>query len=129
MIPLQQEFPPKIIAWMQAISKWEDALPSSNNPGNLKYTGLTRSWGALQGRPALDGGRFCQFLTIEAGQDALCNFLMLGCENQLLAFHQARTLEAFTKVFAGNPPQGYINGIAEDLGVPLSTDIASFLTA
>lgn len=127
MNPLAQ-FHPMIVKWSVAVGKWEDALPGSHNMGNLKYTSLTRSWGAIQGRAALDGGFFCQFETDLAGQVALCHFLTLGAENLLLAFHKARTLQTFTEVFAGNPPQGYINGIAEDLGVPLTTDVASFLT-
>lgn len=117
-----------ITTWAIAIAHWEGALPSSNNPGNLKYSTLTASWGATKGRQALDGGFFCQFATPKAGADALYNFLKLGCEGELIISHpQPCTLDQFTTRFAGNPPQGYKDGIAHDLGVPLTTDIKTFL--
>jgi hypothetical protein len=36
----------------------------------------------------------CQFSTLQAGTEALCDFLVLGCDDQLIAFHApaARTL-------------------------------------
>jgi hypothetical protein len=123
-------FPAKIVAWSKAIAVGEGATPESNNPGNLKYSGLTASWGAKQGRAATDGGYLCQFATPQAGQDALCNFLLLGCEDELIAFHtpEARTLGGFTKIYAGNPPQGYIDSIAAALAEPLSVQISTFLS-
>ena len=125
-IILATPFPPKIILWAQAIKKWEGSIDATN-PGNMKFSALTASWGATRGRPALDGGNFAVFKSPAAGFTALCHFLMLACEDQLTAYHNARTLEAFTRIYAGNPPQGYINGIAEMVGVPLSTDISTFL--
>lgn len=120
---------PTVQQWAAAIAKWEGADPASNNPGDLKYETLEASWGATKGRPATDGGFFCQFLTPEAGMTALVNFLTLGIQDELVAFHspEARTLSGFTKIFAGNPPQNYINGIAEMLNVPLDTQISTFL--
>ncbi len=112
----------KITQWAQAIVHWEGHFD-----GNLKYSTLTASWGATKGRPATDGGFFCEWQSEATGFLALVNFLTLGCENQLLDFHQSRTLESFTKVFAGNPPQGYIDGIAHDLDCPLDINIATFL--
>lgn len=128
-IPMKQ-FPQMITKWSEAIARWEGAEPSSNNPGNLKYSSLTASWGATKGRAAADDGFFCQFETLQEGQDALCNFLMLGADDELLDFHTpfARTLQGFTVIYAGNPPQGYINGISEYLGVPVDTQISTFLT-
>lgn len=122
-------FSAKIVAWAKAIQTGEGATPASNNPGNLKYSSLTASWGATQGRAATDGGHLCQFATPNAGMDALCNFLVLGCKDELAAFHSpaARTLQGFTEIYAGNPPQGYITRIAATIGVPLNTPIASFL--
>lgn len=117
----------KIYKWAKAIEHWEGASPLMNNPGNMKYSNLTASWGATQGRKAGDGGFFCQFPIYEMGFNALCNFLTLGAKNQLSSYHNARTLEAFTKIYAGNPPQGYINGIAGIIGVSLDTNIATFL--
>ncbi len=64
------------------------------------------------------------------GDTALGNFLTLGCEDELVAFHApaARTLAGFTVIYAGNPPQGYITGIEEMLGVPGTTQISTFLS-
>lgn len=117
----------KIHDWALAITAGEGATPASNNPGNLKYSNLTASWGGKKGRKATDGGFFCTFDTYDKGFEALCNFLTLGAQNQLIAFHHSRTLQAFTKVYAGNPPQGYIDAIGKRLGVPLTTDISTFL--
>lgn len=121
-------FPPKIMAWAHIIEIEEGAWPSLNNPGNLKASPLTLSWGASAGRKASDGGSIAKFPTYQMGRDALCKFLVLGCNNQLIAFHQARTIEEFTKVYAGNPPQGYIDAIINYLGVTPETLIETFLT-
>ena len=123
-------FPAKITAWAQIITKEEGANPTLHNPGNLKYSSLTELWGATPGPAAEDGGNLCQFVTEEAGLNALCNFLVLGCQDQLIAFHApaARTLEGFTVVYAGNPPQGYIDAIVAAMGVPSDTQISSFLS-
>lgn len=121
------KFSPMIIKWSEAIAHGEGASPASNNPGNLKFSTLTESWGAIKGRAASDGGFLCQFQSLQEGQNALCNFLKLGAENLLVAFHQARTLQSFTEVYAGNPPQGYIDVIGEMLGVSLETSVSTFL--
>jgi hypothetical protein len=126
----QTSVPPKIVAWAQIIAKEEGADPASNNPGNLKYSSLTASWGATQGRAATDGGYLCQFETPQAGLHALCNFLVLGCEDQLIAFHapEARALEGFTRIYAGNPPQGYIDAIVQAMGGDPNVQISTFLS-
>lgn len=120
----QTLMPNKIEQWAKAIAQWEGDI-TGHDAGNLKYTTLTKSWGATQGRPAQDGGHFALFK--DDGVPALCNFLTLGCENQLVAFHQARTFEAFTKIYAGNPPQNYIEGIRQIVGCQLDTDVSTFL--
>ena len=131
MPTVQQKFPAKITTWANAIGQGEGADPSSNNPGNLKYSTLTKSWGATPGRAATDGGYLCHFPTFVMGYDALCNFLMLGCENELIAFHaaSARTLEGFTKIYAGNPPQGYIDRIVAKMGGNPNVQISTFLNS
>jgi hypothetical protein len=118
---------PTIIQWANAIAKAEGAKASINNPGDLKVSTLTKSWGATNGFQATDGGWIAAFSTYEQGFQALVNFLTLGKENQLLAFHQARTLAAFTKVFAGNPPQGYYNTIYTELGVGANFNVTNFI--
>jgi hypothetical protein len=123
-------FPPMITKWIAAIKQWEGANPELHNGGNLKLTTLTKSWGATQGPAAADGGYLCQFRTEGIGDTALGNFLTLGCEDELVAFHApaARTLEGFTNIYAGNPPQGYIDGIIAMMGVPGGTEISTFLS-
>lgn len=125
--PMTVQFKPKVVTWAQGIQKWEGAKASLNNPGNLKYSTLTASWGGKPGDTALDGGSICQFATFDVGFIALCNFLTLGAEDELKAFHQSRTLELFSKVYAGNPPQTYIDGVAAALEVSIDTDVATFL--
>lgn len=127
--PVAQSGSSMIQRWANAIAAGEGANPASNNPGNLKYSTLTASWGATKGNAASDGGYLCHFATQDIGTRALCNFLTLGCENELIAFHSpaARTLEGFTEIYAGNPPQGYINKIVATLGVPANTQISTFL--
>ncbi len=116
----------KIYTWAHAIAKWEGDS-SGVNPGNLKYTTLTKTWGATQGRPAQDGGYFALFVSYGVGFSALCNFLTLACEGELIIAHKPCTFEQFTIRYAGNPPQNYIDGIREIVGCELSTDISSFL--
>jgi hypothetical protein len=122
-------FPAQITRWAAIISKEEGANPANHNPGNLAFSTLTHSWGAVQGPAKSDGGYLAKFADDNAGLTALCNFLVLGCEDQLLAFHapEARTLAGFTTVYAGNPPAGYLNAIIEAMGVPGTTDISTFL--
>jgi hypothetical protein len=124
------QFPPMIEKWITAVSQWEGANPALHNCGNLKYSTLTTSWGATKGPAASDGGHLCQFATDNAGEIALGNFLILGCQDELVAFHApaARTLKGFTVIYAGNPPEGYVNGIIADMGVPGDTEISTFLS-
>ena len=113
---------PKIYTWAKAIVKWEGHFD-----GNLKFTTLTKSWGATQGRPAQDGGHFCVWKDENAGFQALCNFLTLACEGELIIAHHPCTYYDFTVRFAGNPPTGYINGIMKEIDCNPTTDISTFL--
>ena len=126
--PSSSGFAPKILLWASAIAIGEGADPDSNNPGNLKISTLTASWGATKGRPASDGGFLCQFATLQDGQNALCNFLTLACEGELIISNpRPCSFQAFTEKYAGNPPMGYMVGIADRLGISLDTDIATLL--
>lgn len=123
-------YPPMITKWAQAIALAEGADLKLNNPGDLKLSSLTKSWGAVAGFTATDGGAIASFLTYTAGFNALCNFLQLGCEDELVAFHSAesRTLTGFMKIYAGKPPQNYINLIVGYLEVDPTVQISTFLT-
>ena len=130
--PVQAIKYPRIVAWANAIKQVEGFTSGSpsqvnNNPGNLGYTTLTASWGGMKSGAKSDGGYFCKFKDYNTGFQALCNFLILGAENQLLAFHQSRTLELFSEKY-GNTGIGYAQAIAKILNVPLSTDISTFLS-
>lgn len=125
--PGPQPVPQSIITWANAIKSQEGAKPELNNPGNLKVSSLTASWGATNGFQATDGGWIAKFETYDKGFYALCNFLILGCKDELIAFHQARTLEKFTNVYAGGPPPQYASNVANALGVSKYIDIATLL--
>ena len=123
---------PRIVAWANAIKLAEGWSPTSvsclnNNPGNLGYTTLTASWGGMKSGAKDDGGFFCKFKDYDTGFQALCNFLVLGAEDELKAFHQARTLGEFSSVY-GNTGLGYGQQIANILNVPLNSDISTFLS-
>jgi hypothetical protein len=126
----QPTFPPKILAWAAIIGKEEGADPSLNDPGDLKLSDLTKSWGAIQGFAAADGGFLAKFPTMQLGEIALCDFLVLGCQNELLAFHSpaARTLSGFMQIFAGNPPAAYTNAIVQAMGGDPNVQISTFLS-
>lgn len=126
--PAPASFPAKITQWAAIISKEEGANPANHNPGNLGYSTLTASWGAVKGPAKSDGGNLAVFQNDDAGLTALCNFLVLGCEDQLLDFHNTRTLQEFTAVYAGNPPQGYIDAIVQAMGGDPNVQISTFLS-
>lgn len=123
---------PTIVDWANAVKQeegWSVGSPSytHSNPGNLGYTTLTKSWGASQGAPKSDGGHFAFFQDYNTGFTALCNFLTLGAEDELRAFHQARTLGEFSGVY-GNTGLGYGQGIARTLGVSVDMLVSDFLS-
>lgn len=120
-------YPVRIIQWAQAIASQEGANPKFCNAGNLKFTTLTKSWGASPAFPAQDGGSIAKFQTAQQGMNALCNFLWLGAENELIAFHDARTLADFTKVYAGNPPPSYLENVCARMNVLPDILVSTFL--
>lgn len=126
--PVTENKPTKIEILANAIAKWEGDTQGTN-PGNIKFSSLTQSWGAKKGRKATDGGYFAIFNSKEQGFIALCNFLTLGCKDQLKYFHKPedRLLGGFLKKFAGNPDIKYIKGIAKEVGCSLETNMKDFL--
>jgi hypothetical protein len=118
--------PTMIEKWAKAIARMEGDI-SGVNPGNLKFSPLIEKLGGKKGRKGSDGGYFALFESYDAGFKALCDFLTLACKDQLKSYHTARTFQKFTKIYAGNPPQNYINQIAKEIGVLLDTDISTFL--
>jgi hypothetical protein len=118
----------RIQEWANAIAVQEKGNPKFNNPGNLKLSTLTQSWGGKPAFQATDGGTICRFDTYEQGFAALCNFLNLACHDELKAFHVARNLRDFTEVYA-HPPAGshYAENVAIALKVDVNENISTFL--
>lgn len=128
---------PQIVAWAKAILVAEGgntSFPTIPQCGNLRYSAYVKSLGAIGHTPT---GNYAIFPDAASalGCDAngvlngkgLCQFLIDAAHNQLIPYHQARTLLAFTKIYAGNPPQGYIDRIAAQLKVAESIDISTLL--
>ncbi len=117
----------RITDWAVAVEHQEGARKDLNNPGDLKVSTLTASWGCKPGFNAQDGGSIGRFDTYEQGFTALCNFLTLGAEDELRAFHHARTLGSFMNVY-GNPTDGhYSANIARELGCSVDTPVEELL--
>jgi hypothetical protein len=128
-VAVPTSFPPKISQWAAITAKEEGANAALHNPGNLAYSTLTASWGATQGPVKSDGGFLAQFPDENTGLTALCNFLVLGCQDELLAFHApaARTLGGFIDVYANDPPAGYKDAIVQQMGGDPNVQISTFL--
>lgn len=122
-------FSPMIVRWAHLIATFEGANPILCNPGNFKFSTLIASWGGVKAGAGSDGGFFAKFPTYDKGFTALCNFLTLGAENELLAYHQARTIKEFTLVYTNHPQPkyDYSDALIKGLGVTADTNIATFL--
>ena len=118
---------PMIYKWAKAIAPAEGARPDLNNPGDLKVTALTKTWGATNGFQATDGGWIAKFPTFQAGFQAQVNLLTLIAANEALNYHKDRTFQGVMTVYANHPLQSYIEQIAAQLGVPVTVDVGTFL--
>ena len=139
IIPPDQDLPPpappviplhsKIRRWALAVQGQEGFYTGSRsfknrNPGNLKFTAFTQSLGAT----GKDADNFCIFPTYDAGFEALCGFLTLAAQDKLKDYHQARTLQSFTQIYANPPPDHpYAENVANDLNCTVFTRIETFL--
>lgn len=128
--PTMPTQPTMIEKWADIIADEEGAIPALNNPGNFKYTTLMASWGGQKAGTGSDGGYFCRFPTPVMGRQALINFLTLGCEDELIAYHNARTIKEFTLVYTNHPKPAfdYSDTLIKRLGVTADTNIATFLS-
>ena len=66
-----------------------------NNPGNIKFGGFARKYGAIQGQSATDGGHFAIFPDIETGRQAMQDLLQGPTYSDL-------TLEQAMRRWSGN---------------------------
>lgn len=125
--------------WAKLIEKFEGAPKYLNNPGNFKYSPLIASWGGKKDVAGSDGGYFARFDTYEQGRQALVNFLILGCKNELKSYKtppkdhpnvNPRTIKGFTLVYTNfpTPKYDYSDNIIKGLGVSADTLISSFLS-
>lgn len=121
----------KIEKWAKAIQEFEGFGPNTrsyrnNNPGNLKYTGYTRSLGAV----GADTGGFSVFGTYAAGFEALKRFLGDAKSNKLISYRSTMTLAQFFAVYApssdNNDPDTYASFVAKRMGVAASDVIGNF---
>lgn len=92
------------------------------NPGNLKFTPLTASFGAI----GKDKDNFCIYPDYQTGFRALCSFLTLACENRLKAYKDC-TLDQFTEIYASPPNKNYVNNVAKKLNVSPNVFIKNLL--
>lgn len=129
--PAPPTHPSRIVEWARAMEKEEGSKPPkptdrskrNNNPGNLKYTSLTASFGAV----GKDPENFCIYPDYPTGFNALCSFLRLAAEDQLIPYKNARTLKEFISIYALPPNDGYANNVASELKVAVTTDISELL--
>ena len=118
---------PKLAIWAKEIERQEGGRPEhrnmrNHNPGNLKYTSYTASLGAVD----KDSGNFCIFPAYEQGFNALCQFLLDACNNQLKHYKDS-TLDQFTKIYANPLSRNYVRGVARVLGVNIDIKIKDLL--
>lgn len=134
---------PKIAAWAHAIAKAEggnEAYPSLKtlNPGNLRYTPYTKSLGATGHTPTLNFAIFPNAVTALGLEwndtltgTGLAQFLLDAANNKLIPYKKARTLKAFTLIYAQpklvNGRYPYIDSICADLKVEDSIDISTLV--
>lgn len=121
----------KINEWAEAIKKHEGYFPGSasyrnNNPGNFRCSGLVMGeFGATK-----CVNNLAVFPTYEKGWQALKQFLIYACTDQLRSYKKTMTLLDFYKVYAPsadkNNPLGYATAVAKDMGVSIDTKIGSF---
>jgi hypothetical protein len=109
--------------WIAAITQMEGALPSRNNPGNLRYIGQ---------QYAVNDGGFCKFDTYQHGYDALQNLLIRACNGQARpTYYPEMTLVEFYERYApssdNNNPVNYANFVAKKLGVTSATKIGDLV--
>ena len=125
---------PMLLKWCaaaQVYEGWSTNPPSrsctNNNPGNIEFVG--------QPNAVLENGhnpnRFAHFNTYTDGLQALYNLFLGACTGHSSIYHPTMTLLDFYNVYApssdGNNVNDYANSIASALGVPVTTQISTFV--
>lgn len=113
---------PKLDLWCAAIKKMEGALPSRNNPGNLRYVGQ---------QYAVNDRGFCKFDTYEHGYQALRTLIINACTGKYKMYNANGNLYDFYKVYApdsdGNNSKQYAEFVAKKIGVSPETIIKTLI--
>lgn len=118
----------RIEDWAKAIQKHEGWFPGSasqrnNNPGNFRCSSLVMGeFGATK-----CVNNLAVFPTYEKGWEALKQFLIYACTDQLKSYKSTMTLLEFYGKYApssdNNNPLNYASAVAKDLGVGIDTKI------
>ena len=129
--PLPEPNKPKVSKleeFAEAIKTFEGWYPGSRsyrnlNPGNLKYTSLVQSLGAI----GQDEGGFAKFIAYGDGFNALCDFIKFASEDRLLLYKNC-TIKSFFAVYS---PDGnslpYANFVAKKCEVPVETSLKTII--
>jgi len=105
--------------WREGTRSWRN-----NNPGNLKYTALTKELGAIN----QDNGGFCIFSSPANGLKALCDFLKLARDNKLKMYRGQMSLSEFVRVYVADANnESYLKNLTYILKLPPTTKLREFL--
>ena len=96
----------------------------NKNPGNLKYTHLTQSYGSVHyyGSIGHDSKNFCIFPDYQTGFNALQQFITDAASDKLAAYHSC-TIQSFFVSYSGD--QNEAKYVAKSLGLPLETKLST----
>ena len=125
---------PKLESWCKAAQEYEGWCEnppsrsySNNNPGNLEFNGQVNAKLETGHTP----NRFAHFNTYTDGFEALYNLFLRACSGQSRIYNPTMTLLDFYNVYApssdGNDVNAYATYIANALGVPVDTQICTFV--
>lgn len=114
---------------IQEFEGWNTTSRSfrNKNPGNLKYTSLTKELGAV----SCDVNNYAIFKNEESGYNALNYFVRLACENKLKDYKSNMTIWQFFIVYApsrdNNNPLKYALFVAKETGLDINDKIIELL--
>lgn len=119
--------PTKLDLWCQAATKMEDADPSLNNPGNIRF--VIGTWMAKLAVGEKNG--FCVFKDYATGYAVLKQFFTNAATGKSEIYHPTDTLIQFYEKYApssdNNNPIAYASFVASFIGVPDTTIISTLI--
>jgi hypothetical protein len=118
--------------WANAIQKYEGWYIGSrsyknNNPGNITYDAAIQL--GMVGVTGSDGGspNMAIFDTYENGFAGLELYITKACSGTWGLYPPGTTFLQFCNIYAGNPSNNYINGIASEIGCNTNDIISAIL--